>query len=228
MARPRKTPVVRSTHVIAYLRVSTDVQKESGLGLAAQRARLEAECAHRGWSDVEWIEDAAYSAKSLDRPGIRHALELLSSNQAGVLVTAKVDRLSRSLLDFAALMDRAWREGWTIIALDLGVDTSTPAGEMMANVMASFAQYERRLISQRTSAAMAAKRAQGMRLGRPVRLPGEIRRFIVTARAEGFTLQSIADTLNERGIVTAQGGKCWMPGTISAVLRSAELDAAAV
>jgi DNA invertase Pin-like site-specific DNA recombinase len=126
-----------------------------------------------------------YSAKSLDRPGITRALELLSSGQASTLVVSRLDRLSRSLLDFAALMDLARRQSWQIVCLDQGVDTSSPAGEMMASVLASFAQYERRLISQRTKAALAVRKAQGVKLGRPVRLDPEIRAFIVRARSEG-------------------------------------------
>jgi DNA invertase Pin-like site-specific DNA recombinase len=222
MGRPRKIEQARSSRVICYLRVSTDEQRESGLGLAAQRTRLEQELSIRGWTDTIWIEDGGFSAKSLDRPGITRALELLASNDAGILLTAKVDRLSRSLLDFAALMDRAWREGWEIIALDLGVDTSTPAGEMMANVMASFAQYERRLISQRTSAAMAAKKSQGAKFGSPAHLciaPDTAAR-IIELRSSGATLQHIADTLTTSGVPTARGGK-WFPSTISNVLRTA-------
>jgi Resolvase, N terminal domain len=67
---------------------------------------------------------------------------------------AKLDRLSRSLLDFASLMEDARREGWALVILDLGIDTTTPSGEMIANVMATFAQFERRLIGQRTKDAL--------------------------------------------------------------------------
>jgi DNA invertase Pin-like site-specific DNA recombinase len=207
------------SQVICYLRVSTSEQADSGLGLSAQRTRLESECSHRGWSDAIFIEDAGYSAKSLDRPGITRALELLSSCQASTLVVSRLDRLSRSLLDFAALMDLARREGWQIVCLDLGVDTSSPAGEMMASVLASFAQYERRLISQRTRQALAVKREQGCKLGRPVRVPAHVREFIVSARAEGYTMQAIADTLNNQGIPTVTGRK-WASGTINAVIKS--------
>jgi DNA invertase Pin-like site-specific DNA recombinase len=215
----------RSALVLCYLRVSTEEQVKSGLGLADQRANLEREAQHRGWTDIKFITDDGYTAANLDRPGIREALRMLEQGEASTLIVAKLDRLSRSLLDFAALMDRAQREGWQIIALDLGVDTSTPAGEMIANVMASFAQYERRLISQRTRDALAQKRAQGVRLGRPVKLAPDIREFIVQARAKGYTLQQIADTLTKKGIPTANGG-IWAPGTISAVLKSVTLDAA--
>ena len=104
------------------------------------------------------IEDAGYSAKDLNRPGITQALQMVESRSGRRPGRGQVDRLSRSLLDFAAPMDRARRKKWALAALDLGVDTSTPSGEMMANVVASFAQFERRLIGQRTKDALAVKK----------------------------------------------------------------------
>jgi DNA invertase Pin-like site-specific DNA recombinase len=149
---------------------------------------------------------------------------MLAGGAADLLVVSKLDRLSRSLLDFASLMDRSQREGWELVVLDLGVDTTTQAGEMMANVMASFAQYERRLIGQRTKAALAQRKAQGVRLGRPRSLDASTVTRVVTERASGKTLQAIATGLNLEGVATAQGGAKWYPSTVSAVLRSAALD----
>src|ERR1700741_1790549 len=97
--------------VIGYVRVSTDEQRESGAGLAAQRAAIEAECRRRGWTLVEVIEDAGYSAKDLKRPGVQTALETLRRGEAGALVVAKLDRLSGSMLDFTSVMAKASREG---------------------------------------------------------------------------------------------------------------------
>src|SRR5450631_4374016 len=164
--------------VIGYVRVSTEEQSTSGAGLAAQRTAIEAECLHRGWHLVEVIEDAGYSAKDMKRPGVQIALETLRRGDAGALVCAKLDRLSRSMLDFTAVMATATREKWALVALDCAVDTTTPAGEAMANVLATFAQFERRLIGQRTREALAAKRASGVRLGRPVSLPVAVRERI--------------------------------------------------
>jgi DNA invertase Pin-like site-specific DNA recombinase len=207
-------------NVIGYIRVSTDEQAGSGAGLAAQRAAILAEVRRRGWDHVEIIEDAGYSARDLRRPGLQAALEALHQKRADTLVVSKVDRLSRSLLDFAGLMDRATREHWALVALDLTVDTTSPAGEAMANVMATFAQFERRLISQRTREALAHKRAQGVRLGRHPQLPDDVYQRIVDERAAGRTLAAIADGLNRDTVPTAQGGKGWYPSTVRAVLRS--------
>jgi DNA invertase Pin-like site-specific DNA recombinase len=211
--------------VIGYLRVSTEEQSQSGLGLQAQRDRIVDEVARRGLQLVDVLVDDGFSAKSLDRPGIRQALELLRGRRADGLMVARLDRLSRSLLDFAGLMDRSRRERWQLVALDLGVDTSTPSGEMLAGVLATFAQYERRLIGQRTRDALAVKKAQGARLGRPVTLPDQVRRRIVRLRARhGWSLPRIAARLNEEGVATAQGGRRWWPETVAAVVRSVELD----
>src|SRR5690349_15435702 len=77
-----------------------------------------------------------------------------------------------AMLDFSALMATAQKHHWALVALDAPVDTTTPAGEAMANVLAVFAQFERRLIGQRTREALVAKRAAGARLARPRILPG--------------------------------------------------------
>jgi DNA invertase Pin-like site-specific DNA recombinase len=148
--------------------VSADEQAMSNSGSAAQRIAIDQELEHRGWRDVEWIEDAGVSARNLDRPGIQRALGQLAAGDRNILVVSKLDRLSSSLLDVADLMSpRSERQGWRFVALDLGVDTTTPQGEMTAGVLAVFAQFERRLISERTRVGLAAKRAQGARLGRP-------------------------------------------------------------
>ena len=164
------------------------------------------------------------SGRSLaGRPALAGALETLKSGEAQVLVVAKLDRLSRSLLDFASLMGRAQSEGWNLVALDLGIDLSTPGGEFLASVMASAAQWERRIIGQRTKEALAVKKAQGVRLGRPPSISDDIRTRIHRERAEGLTFKAIAEKLNDDGVPTARGGACWYPATVRAVTMSSTL-----
>ena len=215
-----------SNKVIAYTRVSTEEQARSGLGLADQRLEIEVEAARRGWPQVDYVSDEGFSAKNLARPGIETALEQLRRGEASILVVSKLDRLSRSLLDFAHLMERAKREGWQLVVLDLAIDTTTASGALMANVMACFAEYERALIGQRTSAALQQLKSQGKRLGRPRTLPGHVTARIVAERAEGRTLAAIARGLQNDAIPTARGGR-WFPSTVKAVLVSAKLDEAA-
>lgn len=206
--------------VLGYVRVSTEEQAESGAGIEAQRAAILADADRRGWA-VEFIEDAGFSAKSLKRPGLQLALERLRRGDASVLVVSKMDRLSRSLLDFAGIMQRAQREGWALVALDSPTDLTTPSGEAMASIMAVFAQLERRLIGERTKAGLAAKRAAGTLrgpIGRPRTMAAEVVERITSERAAGASLRKIAAGLNADGIATAQGGRQWHASTVRAVL----------
>src|SRR5262245_16291303 len=204
--------------VLGYVRVSTSEQANSGAGLEAQRRAIIAECRRRGWQLVETLEDAGYSARDLRRPGIQEALKALEEAKASALVVAKLDRLSRSMLDFSKLMAKATQEHWALVALDVAVDTSTPSGEAMANMLATFSQFERRLISQRTKEALAVKKAEGVRLGRPSTMPKAVVRRIQRQRARGDSLRKIADDLNRAGVPTAQGGARWYAATLRHVL----------
>lgn len=215
----RKKPLTANPdHVVAYVRVSTGEQATSGLGLDAQRATIQAEADRRGWTIVEWCEDAGASAKSMaNRPGLAEALAAIENGQAAGIVVAKLDRLSRSLVDFAGLMARASVEGWNLVALDLGVDLSTPAGRFLANVMASAAEWEREIIGARTRDALAAKKAAGATLGRPRQLPDAVRERIVSAHQAGASFATIARDLTADNVPTAQGGAKWWPSTVRAI-----------
>lgn len=204
--------------VLGYIRVSTEEQGSSGAGLSAQRSAIEAECERRGWELLEVVEDSGFSACNLKRPGIQSALEALRTGAADGLLVAKLDRLSRSMLDFTGLMARAQKEGWALVAMDCAVDTTTPAGEAMANILATFAQFERRLIGQRTKEAMAAKKAAGAVFGRPRGVPVETVERIRRQRHQGRSLRAIAEGLNADGVSTAQGGLQWWASTVRGVL----------
>jgi len=210
----------RSQHqpprTIGYLRVSTEEQATSRAGLEAQRSALLAEAERRGWA-LELVEDAGFSAKDLNRPALTDALARLDAHQADVLVVSKLDRLSRSMKDFTDLIDRAQRRHWSLVCLDLGVDTTTATGELQAHIVGSMAHYERRLIGQRTKDAMAAKKAQGVHLGRRQDLPLEVVRRVVDERSAGRTWQSIADGLTTDGVPTARGAAKWRVSTVQGV-----------
>lgn len=210
-----------AVRVIGYVRVSTDEQHASGAGVAAQRTAITAECERRGWDLIRIVgEDSGASSATLERAGLQEALDTLDRGSADVLVIAKLDRLSRSVAQGAQVMDRAKRKGWSLVALDFGLDTTTPAGEMVANVILSTAQYERRLIGQRTRDALAAKRAQGVRLGRPQTLPDDLVQRIVSARRAGASFRTIAAELEADRIPTARGGATWHASAVRAVCES--------
>jgi DNA invertase Pin-like site-specific DNA recombinase len=207
---------------IGYVRVSTEEQATSRAGLDGQRETIVAEVERRGWELVEIVEDAGYSAKNLDRPGIQRALSMLQGRgrQADALMVAKLDRLSRSIANAGELLERSLARGWSLVALDVAVDTSSPSGEAMAGMMAVWARLERRMIGERTKTALAAKRAQGVRLGRRRELPDAVVTWIVGQHRSGAALAAIARALNEQGEPTAHGGAMWYPSTVRAVVRS--------
>lgn len=221
MSRPRKrTTYSGPPRAIGYVRVSTDKQVDSGAGLADQRAKLEAKAAAEGWT-LEIVGDPGISAAEMrTRPALLDAIERIEAGEADILVGATLARLCRDLPDFAGLMKRARLNGWRLVCLDVAADTDSPTGELQAHMVAAFAQYERRLIGERTKAALAVKRAQGVRLGRPQTLPLDVVNRIVTERVQGETFQSIADGLTRDGIPTARGGVKWGTSSVQAVITS--------
>lgn len=203
--------------VIGYLRVSTDEQGDSGAGLDAQRETINAEAARRGWGEIHIYTDVASGKSTKRRTQLAAALRDLAEGRASVLVVAKLDRLSRSMLDFATLTAQAARDGWSIVALDIGVDTSTVNGELIANIIMSLAQWERRIIGQRTKDALAAVRGRGTTLGRPTVVAREAVAVIRAMRGAGSSYRQVAAALNAEGVPTAQGGREWYASTVRAI-----------
>lgn len=219
MSRAKKRAKRDRPLALAYLRVSTEEQAKDGASLEAQRALLIAEAQRRGW-DVEAVVDDGYSAKSVEgRPGLVDALGRLDDGDADVLLALRVDRLSRSVSDFAQLMARSRSRGWDLVACDLGIDTSTPHGGLMAHVLASVAEYERRVIGVRTREGMEQRRREGVHVGRPPTLDPQVVARIVQLKADGENLSEIARILVADGVPTARGGE-WRASTVKAVLGS--------
>jgi DNA invertase Pin-like site-specific DNA recombinase len=203
---------------LAYVRVSTTAQAEEGASLDAQRSALEAEAGRRGW-DLEVVTESQ-SAKNLNRPALQAALKRLDRGDAQFLMALRLDRLSRSVVDFGTLLDRSQRKGWGLVLLSPNVDTSDPSGRFSNNVLAAAAQYERELISQRTREGMAQRKAEGVVFGRVVddsMLPTY--RRINSMRNEGLSMRAIAQHLNDEAVPAAKGGQ-WHASTVRAVLTS--------
>lgn len=207
-----------------YARVSTDEQE---ISIEAQRDQLDAWARARGVEDLDVRIDHGHSGKSLHRPAIAQVLDDLEAAGTGTLIVCKLDRLTRSLPDFAAVMEQARSQGWHLVALDVGVDTSTAAGELIATFMAALAQWERRQISDRTATALAKLADQGVRLGRPSQIPPDVLARIVGLRGAGRSYQQIADALNTDGIRTAGRAPKWGKSSIASAVKTAALDDAA-
>ena len=154
------------------------------------------------------------------RPLLLSSLARLRAGEAQTLIVAKLDRLSRSVIDLCSLLEQSERENWSLVLLDLGIDTTTPAGRVQAQVIAAFAEYERRLISQRTKEAMKAAKARGVHCGVTSKVSQETVERIVLARRAGQTWLSIADALDDDGIPTAREATFWQVGSVQSVYNS--------
>jgi DNA invertase Pin-like site-specific DNA recombinase len=204
-----------SLKLIGYTRVSKENKSGIGVSLDEQRAYLENEALRRNALLELVSEGDGISARKLaNRPALLSALERLDRGEANGLIVKKLDRLARNVADFLLILDRSRKGKWSLIIGDLDIDTSTPLGEAMATVGATFAQLERARISERTKDALAHKRKQGVKLGRPATLGLDTVSKIRRLRREGHTLQAIADLLNEQGIPTAHNGRKWYPSAI--------------
>jgi DNA invertase Pin-like site-specific DNA recombinase len=204
---------------LGYVRVSTDDQVLEGASIDAQRAALSGEAMRRGW-DLEVIADEGLSAKTLSRPGLLNALARLDGGDADVLLAVRLDRLSRSVADFAGLLSRAKKRGWRLVLLSPNLDTEDAAGKFTAHVLAAAAEYERDLIAARTREGMAQRRAEGIHLGRPRVLGDEVVSRVVRERAAGKTLRAIAEGLTGDSVPTARGAVGWSTSSVQGVLSS--------
>ena len=207
---------------IGYIRLSVQ-GNGNGAGLEAQRATIEAVCARRGWTLAGIECDHGFGGATLKRPGIQSALAELDHGDADVLVAARLDRLSRSTMDFAGIMERARKRGWALVVCDVDMDTSTPAGEAMMSVMATFAQFERRIIGQRIKEALAIKKSEGVQLGRPSTLSETTLTRVTEAHRRGESLAGIARALNADKVATSHGGAKWHASTVRSIVKRASV-----
>ncbi len=193
---------------------------EQELTLEVQERRMREAASSRSMALVQVIRDPGEWSGSLDRPGLKRALAAIAAGRADAIMVAKLDRLSRSIVDFGLLLEWLTEQRKSLIALDLGIDTSTAAGELVAGVMMNVAQWERRTIGERTKAALGARRAQGKPISQPAIIdqPDFLERIRELRHQQGMTLREICDLLEREGVPTLRGGKCWRPSSIEVAL----------
>jgi DNA invertase Pin-like site-specific DNA recombinase len=217
-----------ATRAILYRRVSTD---EQGLGLAAQLDLLEDEEERRGWDGEVVTDEGVSGGVPVDeREHLGPALTGLSAGD--VLVVAKLDRLSRSLIDFASLIERAEKQGWSLSVLDLAIDTTTPSGKLVAHMIVALAQWEKEMIGLRIREGLAkSTKRKGRKPGLPAvkkarlaPVPDALRDAVETLRP-GRSPNAIAERLNAQGHPSLRGGR-WHRTSVRRLLD--RLDAEAV
>lgn len=221
---------------IAYYRVSTDRQGRSGLGLEAQREAVTRYLNGGNWQLLEQFVEVESGKRDDNRPQLAAALAACRKHKA-TLVIAKLDRLARNVAFIANLMDSKVE----FVAVDL-----PSANRLTLHIMAAFAEHEREMISARTRAALAVRKAQGVKLGNRTNLSeaqakgaaavkreanafaANVLPIIEQIKASGATsYNAIAKALNDRAVRTAKGGT-WAAATVrNIMLRNPMLDKAA-
>ena len=204
---------------VGYVRVSTDKQADSGLSLEAQEARIRGQAIASGWGLSEVIVDAV-SAKSLRRPGVERLLRMIDAGEIDRVIIAKLDRITRSVVDLGDLLERFESRGVELVSIGELLQTKTAAGRLQLNILMCVSQWEREAISERTREALMAKRARGEKLGgqSPYGYSAENKRLVWNQAEQatvgrmselrdlGWSLRDIADRLNEEGFRTRAGG----------------------
>lgn len=226
---------------VGYVRVSGAEQASEGVSLSAQASKIEA---YAKLHDIQLVgieSDPGVSAKSLDRPGLTRALGRLDRGEAGALIVARLDRLSRSVADWNSLISEYFgpSAGRELLSVHDHLDTRTAAGRMVLNILMSVAQAEREMVVERTVAAIEHKRRRGECLGRPpygfgladdgrTLKPCDAEQVILglirDCRDSGSGARAIARALNERGM-PSRSGRPWQASSIRSIL--ARLDSAA-
>ena len=210
---------------VAYYRVSTDRQGQSGLGLDAQR---EAVARHIGQAELVAEFTEVESGRKNDREQLAHALSLAKRTKA-ILVIAKLDRLARNVHFISGLLE----SNVPFVCADM-----PEADRTFLQMMAVFAEWEARKISERTKAALAQVKAQGRKLGSPTpelgsaagiaKLQAKADRYAervgpvvreIVAKTGAKTLRDIAEVLQARGIETPRGGCVWHASQVSNLLK---------
>ncbi len=196
--------------VIGYVTTSTDEWSETD---EASAAAIEATCERSDWSLFEIVQDHQ-NGKTLDRPGLKYALERIAQGQARGLVVSDLQRLTRSPHELGVLMAWFRDADARLVALDLDLDTDTPAGRQVARTLMALGTAE-----QGSARPAPNGGADAPANGRPaVKDRPELMARISAMRAANMTLWQIADQFNAEGIPTLRGGSQWRPSSIQAAL----------
>ncbi|MFZ5817467.1 MAG: recombinase family protein [Bacillota bacterium] len=227
--------------VAVYIRWSTDEQSD-GTTLEVQRERCSLYIRSQGWSfseELVYVDDG-YSGASLDRPALSRLREAVRSGRVDCVVAYSIDRLSRNLADMTELIQREWagRCIFRSATQPIGTDEGNPTGQLVFNILASFAEFERGLIRERTHSGAVRRAREGRYPGGPVAPYGYIRdgigslavdegrasvvRWMFEQAVAGPYGQGpvvIARALNGRGIPSPGGGK-WWAASVREILRN--------
>ena len=215
---------------IGYVRTSTNRQE---LSLGAQADQIRAMATMKGIELAEVISEEE-SAKNLDRPGMERLLRMVDAGKVGMVIIAKLDRITRSVRDLAILLERFQKRGTALVSTTDSLDTGSASGRLVLNIMCSVSQWEREAISERTCVALAKLRSQGKMTGKPrygwrsvgkglpVVQDYEEQENIGTIRlmrSDGHSFRKIAEWLNQHKS-TVRSGALWTVNDVQRVVKA--------
>jgi DNA invertase Pin-like site-specific DNA recombinase len=208
----------RKEIALLYARVSTQMQVNDGMSLDAQERELRRAAEHAGFTECELLREEGRSGKSIKgRPILSEALERLDKGDAAAIFVTRIDRLARSTQDFLSIVDRASKNDWRIVMLDLNLDTSSYQGRFVVTIMSALAEMERAIIAERQKDVHKDRREKGLKwgidLGPKQAITDELYEQIKEYRKLGMSYDRIAKKLNADGIKTALNKK-WHASTI--------------
>ncbi len=230
-------------NVIGYARVSTQGQVDEGVSLQAQEERIRSYCELHGFELTEIVADAGLSGKSIGiRPGLQRILSTAEKGQLQAVVTYKLDRLGRSTLEVLEMVELCDKKDVALHSISEKLDTGSAIGRFVLRTLASLAEMERDLVSERTTAILESKRSRGektggcvpfgysateeLRDGRSIKVlipdaeEQKILALIRRLKKKGNSYRAIAVELNRRGHTTKQG-QPWTHVQVSRALKAA-------
>lgn len=223
------------TRVAVYLRVSTDEQRRSGLGIAAQRDRCEGMSKAKGWPLPVVYADEGKSGtiENLKRDGLKALIEDAQAGKVDAVIVNDISRLARKVRFVLEFVDTMAKRGVVFVSCKESFDTTTPQGQFVLTLFAALAQLERDLIAARTSDALdVLSRTTGYTGGRVPygyalapdnrvvidREAAQIVRSIFTWHHKGKSLRAIAKHLNDVGALVPRGGESWQHTSVASIL----------
>jgi DNA invertase Pin-like site-specific DNA recombinase len=188
--------------------------------LRAQLQAIIAGCRRRGLVLVDVVrEREPDTGKGLQRPGLEYALRRIEQGEASGLVVADLSRISRSVTDLGEVLRWFSHARARLVAVSPGLDTGEQQGRLAASALINVSTWERERLSERTRKGLAAALSAERRRGRSgVADNPKLSERIARMRADGMTLQAIADRLNEDGVPTIRGGALWRPSSVQAAV----------
>jgi DNA invertase Pin-like site-specific DNA recombinase len=207
-ARPRE-----AVRALGYASAPTEA---GGKELASQARAIQRAAGRLGLELVEVVrEREPNTGKALDRAGLSYLIERLATGDASCIVVTGLERLSRSVAELGTIVQWLERNQVRLVAVDLELDTASPSGQTTARALASVGGWERERLSERTRKGLAAARAKRRASSGPSAPNWDaIKKRIAAMRADGMTLQAIADVLNKEGVPTQRGGAKWRPSSV--------------